>query len=144
MGAGFTTPFNSGYAVPIVLEASTWLRQQNRRRAVQLGLQVGSGRISTMRYALAAILTSIALKGCDINAQCQGFDFWALKPPDGLHWLKKLELCHEGLPFHITTRALGQKGTSQNPRKLQYQDPPCTFNWGYMVPNSGYLGPNRG
>ena len=25
-----------------------------------------------------------------------------------------------------------------------YQDPPCTLNWGYMVPNSGYLGPNRG
>ena len=22
--------------------------------------------------------------------------------------------------------------------------PPCTLNWGYMVPNSGYLGPNRG
>ena len=22
-----------------------------------------------------------------------------------------------------------------------YQDPPCTLNWGYMVPNSGYLGP---
>ena len=25
-----------------------------------------------------------------------------------------------------------------------YQDPPCTLNWGYMVPNSGYLGPNKG
>ena len=25
-----------------------------------------------------------------------------------------------------------------------YQDPPCTLNWGYMVPNSGYLGPYRG
>ena len=25
-----------------------------------------------------------------------------------------------------------------------YQDLPCTLNWGYMVPNSGYLGPNRG
>ena len=24
------------------------------------------------------------------------------------------------------------------------QDPPCTLNWGYMVPNSGYLGPYRG
>ena len=24
-----------------------------------------------------------------------------------------------------------------------YQDPPCTLNWGYMFPNSGYLGPNR-
>ena len=24
------------------------------------------------------------------------------------------------------------------------QDPPCTLNWGYMVPNSRYLGPNRG
>ena len=24
------------------------------------------------------------------------------------------------------------------------QDLPCTLNWGYMVPNSGYLGPNRG
>ena len=22
-----------------------------------------------------------------------------------------------------------------------YQDPPCTLNWGYMVPNSRYLGP---
>ena len=26
----------------------------------------------------------------------------------------------------------------------QDQDLPCTLNWGYMVPNSGYLGPNRG
>ena len=25
-----------------------------------------------------------------------------------------------------------------------YQDPPCTLNWGYMVPNGRYLGPNRG
>ena len=25
-----------------------------------------------------------------------------------------------------------------------YQDLPCTLNWGYMAPNSGYLGPNRG
>ena len=25
-----------------------------------------------------------------------------------------------------------------------YQDPPCTLNWGYMVPNSGCLSPNRG
>ena len=24
------------------------------------------------------------------------------------------------------------------------QDLPRTLNWGYMVPNSGYLGPNRG
>ena len=57
MGAGFTTPFKGGYAVPIVPEGSTWLRQQKRRRAVHLGLQVGSGRISTLRYALAAIST---------------------------------------------------------------------------------------
>ena len=25
-----------------------------------------------------------------------------------------------------------------------FQDPPCTLNWGYVVPNSRYLGPNRG
>ena len=25
-----------------------------------------------------------------------------------------------------------------------YQNLPCTLNWGYMVPNSGYLSPNRG
>ena len=25
-----------------------------------------------------------------------------------------------------------------------HHDPPCTLNWGYMVPNSRYLGPNRG
>ena len=25
-----------------------------------------------------------------------------------------------------------------------YQDPPSTLNWGYIVPNSGYLGLNRG
>ena len=25
-----------------------------------------------------------------------------------------------------------------------FQDPPCTLNWGYMVPNNGYLGHNRG
>ena len=24
-----------------------------------------------------------------------------------------------------------------------YQDPPCSLNWGYMVLNSRYLGPNR-
>ena len=24
------------------------------------------------------------------------------------------------------------------------QDLPCTLNWGYMVPNGRYLGPNRG
>ena len=24
------------------------------------------------------------------------------------------------------------------------QDPPCTLNWGYIVPNSRYLGPSRG
>ena len=27
--------------------------------------------------------------------------------------------------------------------RLLYQDPPCTLNWGYIVPNSRYLGPNR-
>ena len=25
-----------------------------------------------------------------------------------------------------------------------FQDRPFTLNWGYMVPNSKYLGPNRG
>ena len=25
-----------------------------------------------------------------------------------------------------------------------FQDPPCTLNWGYMLPNSRSLGPNRG
>ena len=25
-------------------------------------------------------------------------------------------------------------------RGIVYQDPPCTHNWGYMVPDSGYLG----
>ena len=29
-------------------------------------------------------------------------------------------------------------------RSLHNQDPPCTLNWGYMVLNSGYIGPNRG
>ena len=24
-----------------------------------------------------------------------------------------------------------------------HQDPPCTLNWGYMVPNSRYLGRRR-
>ena len=28
--------------------------------------------------------------------------------------------------------------------RILYLDPPCTLNWGYMVLNSGYLGPNRG
>ena len=27
---------------------------------------------------------------------------------------------------------------------IVYQDRPCTLNWGYMVPNSVYLSPNRG
>ena len=30
------------------------------------------------------------------------------------------------------------------PKGSMYQDLPSTLNWGYMVPNSGYLGPNRG
>ena len=25
-----------------------------------------------------------------------------------------------------------------------FQDPPYTLNWGDMVPDSGYLGPNKG
>ena len=29
-------------------------------------------------------------------------------------------------------------------KMFKSQDPPCTLNWGYMVPNSRYLGPNRG
>ena len=24
-----------------------------------------------------------------------------------------------------------------------YKDPPSTLNWGYMVPNNGYLGPKK-
>ena len=24
------------------------------------------------------------------------------------------------------------------------QDPPCALNWGFLVSNNGYLGPNRG
>ena len=37
-----------------------------------------------------------------------------------------------------------------NPKPLSYhplptyQDLPSTLNWEYMIPNSGYLGPNRG
>ena len=33
---------------------------------------------------------------------------------------------------------------SYNLNRKLYQDPPCTLNWGYMVPNSRYLGHNRG
>ena len=29
-------------------------------------------------------------------------------------------------------------------RETTSQDPPCTLDWGYMVPYSRYLGPNRG
>ena len=35
----------------------------------------------------------------------------------------------------------GGRGCS---REIPDQDPPCTLNWGYMVPNSRYLGTNRG
>ena len=28
--------------------------------------------------------------------------------------------------------------------RINHQDPPSTLNWGYMLPNNGYLGPNRG
>ena len=28
--------------------------------------------------------------------------------------------------------------------QFNYQDPPCTLNLGYMVPNSAYLGVYRG
>ena len=33
---------------------------------------------------------------------------------------------------------------SNNNDGNKIQDLPSTLNWGYMVPNSGYLGPNRG
>ena len=29
-------------------------------------------------------------------------------------------------------------------RAARFQDPPCTLNSGYMVPNSRYLGRNKG
>ena len=35
-------------------------------------------------------------------------------------------------------------GISRDCGVLTNQDPPCTLNWGYMVPNSGYLGPKGG
>ena len=34
--------------------------------------------------------------------------------------------------------------SSSGKRMICYQDLPCTLNWGYMIPNSGYLGSNRG
>ena len=36
---------------------------------------------------------------------------------------------------------LWDAGVEQRIPRALYQDPPCTLNWGYMVPNSGYLGP---
>ena len=38
----------------------------------------------------------------------------------------------------------GNSGKENGSYYLGFQDPPCTLNWGYMVPNSRYLGPNRG
>ena len=32
--------------------------------------------------------------------------------------------------------------TSNEAHDPTNQDPPCTLDWGYMVPTSGYLGPN--
>ena len=42
------------------------------------------------------------------------------------------------------THGLGFSGLRIMNQKVVNQDPPCTLNRGYMVPNSGYLGPNRG
>ena len=36
------------------------------------------------------------------------------------------------------------RGYDEEANGKYYQDLPCTLNWGYMVPNRGYLGPNRG
>ena len=37
-----------------------------------------------------------------------------------------------------------EEGGSKYPSSRMHvnQDLPCTLNWGYMFPNSGYLGPN--
>ena len=57
------------------------------------------------------------------------------------------------LPNHQTLSTLTTGCGAVKPGKLtstwtskvgNIQDPPCTLNWGYMVPSSGYLGPNRG
>ena len=42
------------------------------------------------------------------------------------------------------TRAAAERQASRLLWVAVNQDPPCTLNWGYMVPNNGYLGLNRG
>ena len=44
-----------------------------------------------------------------------------------------------GLAFEVSGRL---REWMQSCRLIVYQDLPCTLSWGYMVPNSGYLGPN--
>ena len=41
-------------------------------------------------------------------------------------------------------KASRYKNPEYDHRRTHYQDLPCTLNWGYMVPNDGYLSPNRG
>ena len=42
------------------------------------------------------------------------------------------------------SKSQGVKGGTISGKVSVHQDLPCTLNWGYMVPNSGYLSPNRG
>ena len=63
-----------------------------------------------------------------------------VKPLDVITPAAQYPLINENT-LHGTSMTNMMQGKSENAR---YQDPPCTFNWGYMVPNSRYLGPNRG
>ena len=59
------------------------------------------------------------------------------------------ELCPSGgmenkMEATILENQMAKKMENEIETGIMYQDPPCTLNWGYMVPNSGYLGPYRG
>ena len=70
---------------------------------------------------------------CPINLQVETFKFLALWPrvsrDTDVNLVFKIEVRASGVRFHL---------------RIVFQDPPCTLNWGYMVPNSRYLGPDRG
>ena len=51
-------------------------------------------------------------------------------------------VCHKAGSFRVP--GLREDSAILSTIFVTFQDPPSTLNWGYMVPNNGYLGPDRG
>ena len=48
------------------------------------------------------------------------------------------------LPCHMRMLTTACQDLALHVGEIMNQDPPCGLNWGCMVSNSRYLGPNRG